>query len=143
MQVIISEVIEGLRSAIQSRADIGTNPMNIVGIGMGLLNKYPTLTGAEKRSLLVEALTKIASGPDGVLGTADDTIPKPIVDTILSLIEGNLINGIIGLVVDATKGRFDVDKAVEVAKEASKTCSGCFSFVISKIKAFKSKKKSQ
>jgi hypothetical protein len=143
MQVIVTEVTEGLRSAVANRADLISNPMNIVGVGMQLMNKYPTLSGTEKKNLLIKGLTSLASGKDGILGTADDAIPKPVVDTITTLIQGNLINDIIGLLVDTSKGRFDIAKAVEVATETKNVFASCFSFLMAKrapVKSLKSKK---
>ncbi len=134
MQAVIMEVIDLLRNVAMTRIDLVSNPMGIIGIGMNAMNKYPDMTGREKRAVLVNALTTIASGPDGQLGTADDKIPKPIVDTIVSLIEGKLIQSVINFASDVSKGRFNVNEAVEVAKETEKTCSGCFAFVLSKLK---------
>lgn len=118
MQAIVMDVTDGLRNAITSRADLVCNPMNVVGVGMQLINKYSVLSGTEKKTLLVKCLHNIAAGKDGVLGTADDTIPKPIVDAITKLIEGNLMDGVISLVADVTKGRFNT-------KEAKKAVTGC------------------
>lgn len=143
MQVITTEVVQGLREAIANRADLISNPMNIVGVGMQLMNKYPTLSGTEKKNLLIKGLTSLASGKDGILGTADDVIPKPIVDTITTLVQGNLINDVIGLLVDTSKGRFDITKAIDVAMEAKGVFSGCISFLMTKkapAKSLKSKK---
>lgn len=137
MQTILSEIGDSLRVAISSRADLVSSPMNIVALGMELMNKYPSLSGTEKRNLLVKALTDLASGPDGVLGTADDTIPQPVVDTLASLIQGNMIGDVIGLVADVTKGRFKLEKAIAVATDAKSTCGGCLSFLASRKSAAK------
>jgi len=122
MQAIVMEVTQGLRDAITSRADLVCNPMNVVGVGMQLMNKYPMLSGTEKKAMLVKCLHNLAAGKDGVLGTADDTMPKPIVDAITKLIEGKLIDDVISLVADVTKGRFN-------AKDAKKAVTGCVSIV--------------
>lgn len=140
MRTIVTDIVDGLLKAIEDRADLVSNPLNIVGVGMQLMNKHGDLSGSEKKALLVKALTMIASGEDGVLGTADDKIPKPIVDTIVNLLQGNLINDVISLVADVSKGRFNIQKAAIVAKKTTETCSGCFSFLISKISSLKSKK---
>jgi hypothetical protein len=140
MQVITTSVAEGLRSAIATRTDLIANPMNIVGVGMELMNKYPTLSGSEKKALLVKALTNFASGKDGILGTADDNIPKPIIDTITNLIQGNLIGDVINFAAEVAKGRFNPAAAVEVVKQANTTFSGCFGFLMSKFKKTEPKK---
>jgi hypothetical protein len=132
MQVITTEVVEGLRTAVANRTDLLSNPMNIVGVGMELMNKYPALSGSEKKALLIKAFTSFASGKDGILGTADDNLPKPVVDTITTLVQGNMIGDIISLVADVSKGRFNAAKAAEVAKQASGLFSGCLAFVKSK-----------
>lgn len=140
MQAVTMEVTEGLRDAIAKRADLVCNPMNIVGVGMELMNKYPTLTGSEKRALLIKCLHNLAAGKDGVLGTADDAIPKPIVDAITKLVDGNLINDIISLVADVAKGRFDTKKAVAVASEAKGAVTGCVGILSALLKKMPKKK---
>lgn len=143
MQAVVDSVVKELTSAVETRADLMSNPMNIVGVGMAIMNKHENLSGSDKKALLVKALTSLASGPDGVLGTADDRIPKPIVDTIVSLIEGKLINSVLDLAVGISKGRFDLQQAVAVAKEAKETFTGCFLFLKAKglfKKCFKPKK---
>lgn len=133
MQAIVAEVMKGLRMAVDTRADLTSNPMSIVAIGMELMNKYPKLSGTEKRNLLIKALTTLASGPDGILGTADDTIPKPVVDTLTNLIQGNMIHDIIGLVADITKGKFRPEKVTAIAS----ACSGCLGLLASRKAASK------
>lgn len=140
MQVVTMEVTEGLREAIANRADLVCNPMNIVGVGMELMNKYPTLTGSEKKALLIKCLHNLAAGKDGVLGTADDAIPKPIVDAITKLVEGNLINDVISLVADVSKGRFDTKKAIAVAGEAKVAVKGCVGIISALLKRHSKKK---
>ena len=134
MQAITTEIVQALREAATNRTDLLANPMKIIGIGMEFMKGYPALSGNEKKALLVRALTSFAAGEDGILGTSDDKVPKPIVDTVAALVQGNLINDVIALVADASKGRFNAAKAAETAKQAKGTFSGCFGLLMSKIK---------
>ena len=134
MQAITTEIVQGLREAAASRTDLAANPMNIIGIGMEFMKRYPTLSGNEKKALLVKALTSFAAGEDGILGTSDDKVPKSVVDVVAALVQGNLINDVISLVADASKGRFNTAKAIEVTKQAKGAFSGCFGLLMSKIK---------
>lgn len=129
--MIIDDVVRNLRKEIESRADLLKNPLNIVAVGMELMNSYPRLSGSEKKMALIQALSTIADGADGIAGTEDDVIPKPMMDTIKALIEGKLIHHVVNLIADVSKGRFDLGQAVETAKEAQDACGGCFALLSS------------
>lgn len=132
MNVMIDDVIKNMRKLFESKKDMLTNPLNVVAIGMELMNKYKGLSGVEKKTILVEALTTIANGADGIANTEDDIIPKPVMDTIKTLIDGQLVSHMINLVSDVSKGKFDINQTVAVAKEAGDVFSGCFAFCMSK-----------
>lgn len=132
MNVIVNDVVKNMRKLFESKKEMLTNPLNIVAMGMELMNKYNGLSGMEKKTILVQALNTIANGADGIADTEDDVIPKPVMDTIKILIDGQLISHMINLVSDVSKGKFDINQTVAVAKEASEAMSGCFKFCMSK-----------
>lgn len=129
---MIDDVVKNMRKLFESKKEMLTNPLNVVAMGMELMNKYKGLSGMDKKTILVEALTAIANGADGIANTDDDVIPKPVMDTIKTLIDGQLVSHMINLVSDVSKGKFDIGQTVAVAKEANEAFSGCFSFCMSK-----------
>jgi hypothetical protein len=132
MNTIVTDVITNLRKLIDSKKDMLKNPLSVVALGMQVMNGYNGLSGDEKKLILVKALTTIANGADGVAGTNDDVLPKPIMDTITKLLNGTMIHDMINLVSDVSKGKYDLAQTVVVAKETEETCKGCFSFLVSK-----------
>lgn len=123
MSSTLDDIVKNLRDLINSKKDILHNPLNIVAIGMEAMNAYKNLSGTEKKALLVRALTIIANGADGIPGTSDDVISPHLLNTIRTVIEGNMLDNMINIIADASKGRFDIGKGVAIAKE---TCYGCF-----------------
>jgi hypothetical protein len=82
------------------------------------VDKFPDMTGPEKRDSAIDLLRTIAKGRDGVTGTADDIIPVGVLDALQNVIDTNIIGDMIDLVVDATKGKFDINSAKEIVKDA-------------------------
>jgi hypothetical protein len=56
----------------------------------------------------IEALRKLASGRDGVAGTADDLIPENVVAVLAFLIDNGVAADIVGLVTGGPTGAFGV-----------------------------------
>jgi len=103
--------------------------MSIIRKGMEIVDKYPSLTGEERKRLLINVLTRVAKGSDGVFGTDDDVLPEATVKQICVLLEGNLVENVIDIIVDASKGHFDINKAEVVVQQSCalvKIITGCF-----------------
>lgn len=103
--------------------------MSIIRKGMEIVDKYPNLNGEERKRLLINVLTRVAKGSDGVFGTHDDVLPEATVKQICLLLEGNLVENVIDIIVDATKGNFDINKATVVVQQSCalvKIITGCF-----------------
>lgn len=103
--------------------------MSIIRKGMEIVDKYPSLTGDERKRLLINVLTRVAKGSDGVFGTDDDVLPEATVKQICILLEGNLVENVIDIIIDATKGNFDINKATVVVQQSCalvRVVSSCF-----------------
>lgn len=103
--------------------------MSIIRKGMEIVDKYPNLTGDQRKKLLVNVLTRVAKGNDGVFGTDDDVLPEETVKQICVLLEGNLVENVIDIIVDATKGNFDINKTAVMVKQScalAQILCGCF-----------------
>ena len=64
-------------------------------------NDYTSLTGREKKEMVIQTLEYIIRGPDGVLYTRDDIIPPYVYDSIILLINSGMISSTIDLVCEA------------------------------------------
>jgi hypothetical protein len=92
--------------------------MSILRKGMELVDKYPELTGEQRKTLLINVLMRVAKGEDGVFGSADDVLPEATVKQMCALLEGNMIENVIDIIVDATKGHFDINKTEVVVQQS-------------------------
>ena len=74
----------------------------------------------DKKEYIIIALKEIAKGDDMILGTNDDTISSQVLDTLITMINTNLINDVVDIVSLASKGEFNINKI-------KTTCFSCFS----------------
>lgn len=97
--------------------------------GMELLTEVPELMGTTKKTILIQVIERIASGKDGLINTDDDLISKDYLDILRSILDNNIIEGIIDVISDASKGKFNIGKAATVIENAShlKCFESCFS----------------
>jgi hypothetical protein len=75
---------------------------------MEITERFKYLDGKLKKKLLLEVLTRIAAGADGVVGTADDLIPATTMATLKVLLEGDLVDQTVNLISDVARGRFKI-----------------------------------
>ena len=64
-------------------------------------NDYTSLTGREKKELVIQTLEYIVRGPDGIIYTRDDIIPAYVYDSVILLINSGMISATIDLVCEA------------------------------------------
>ena len=127
---MIPQVINVLQEHVKTTNGLA-KPMELIGVGMQFIERYSHLTGTEKKELFVKSIEAVANGEDGVSGTEDDIIPQKTVETIKIMIENNLVEQTIDLIVDITKGKYDINQAikkvVDVAGQAQR--AGCFNLL--------------
>lgn len=138
-RVIELEICLEIRKAIEGKTLDPTSAMSIVTKGMELLNKYKDLKGAEKKTLLVKVLQDISAGSDGIIGTADDLLPQATVEAIKKILDGDLISDIVDVIVNAARGKFDMNRATEVATKSVSVFKTIFVSVLKCIKKPKTK----
>lgn len=73
-------------------------------MGVHMMSRQNTLTGVEKKALLISALERIARGADDIHGTPDDLIPPLALAALRTLIEGKVIDELIDLVHESIAG---------------------------------------
>jgi hypothetical protein len=117
--ILIAKLAVSLQESIVNKEFVGKSPVMIITKGMELLNEVPELMGTTKKTILIQIIERIASGRDGIIGTDDDIISKEYVDMLTVMLENNIIEGIIDVVADATKGKFNIGKAATLAQNVS------------------------
>jgi hypothetical protein len=65
-----------------------------------ILDGFESLSGAEKKTIIMKTLEEIAAGADGILYTEDDLMPPHVYDGLVLLIKHNLISSSIDLIAD-------------------------------------------
>lgn len=105
----ISELVNAIKAVVLLKRP--ENAMQLIVVAMQAAETFGSLSGKEKKLLVVDVLTEIAKGSDGVEGTSDDLISPTIMKSIRAMIENDLLTSTIDIIIDATKGRLDINKA--------------------------------
>jgi hypothetical protein len=72
------------------------------------MNEFYDLNGRQKKRVVIKVLEDICSGPDGILYTEDDLLPRHIIDGLRLLIETGMISSSIDLVCEAVLAKTGV-----------------------------------
>jgi hypothetical protein len=86
------------------------DPIHLVSLVMQTVEDIKDMSGKEKRMVVVNIMAEIAKGADGVAGTSDDLLPHKVVLAIKAMIEHDVLNSTIDIIVDATKGKLNINK---------------------------------
>ena len=111
MEANATTLIAKIISAISTKTVTISSPYEIIVTGMTILETYPTLTGEQKQTMLVQALNALAKGPDEC-GATSGVIPDSIIKALDIMIENNLAQSVITIISDASKGRYDINLTV-------------------------------
>jgi hypothetical protein len=96
MKMDIVTVETKVRDAIIEN-DIPIAPMAMIKYIMQLVDVDKTMSGLEKKELVIKVLDHVCAGKDGIMGTDDDLIPESIVDGIGALLRSGVIDEVITL----------------------------------------------
>ena len=107
-----------LTAALKSNEVKLDSVMAIIAKGMEIAERFKYLDGKLKKKLLLEVITRVAAGADGVAGTADDLIPATTMSTLKMMLEGDLVEQTVDLVSDIARGRFNIGSAVALGQAA-------------------------
>ena len=83
------------------------------------VDKFPHLSGQEKKDSALDLLKSIANGPDGISGTSDDIIQPQIIEAIQQIMNTNILWDIIDSIVESSKGNFDINKVDDIVKNVN------------------------
>lgn len=120
--IVVAKVALLLQESILKKEIDGKSPMVIITKGMELMETFPNMKGPEKKDLLIKVIQRISAGKDGIVGTEDDIIPKECVDALQTILDKNLLEGVVGVISDAARGKFNLNKAMVVTEDVKKVC---------------------
>lgn len=124
--MILNSFILTIKQAIREKKIPTDNPMIIITKCMELLEHVKGLDGREKKMYIVKAIEAVAKGEDGIFGTADDLLPERTIRALQTLVEQDIVNDTVQLIVDATKGKYDINKSQKTITSIMKTLMLCF-----------------
>jgi len=110
-----------LTDALKSNAVSLDSAFAVVAKMMEIAERFKYLDGKLKKKLLLEVLTRIAAGADGIAGTADDLVPAKTMATIKMLLEGDLVDQTVNLISDVARGRFNIGSFAALGQTAMAT----------------------
>jgi hypothetical protein len=93
----IEDITLQLHEALHKK-ELETKPISIIRFLVKAIDIDNLLSGNEKKQIVIDVLTKICAGKDGISGTEDDLIPEYVVNGIIALIQSGVIDDVITLV---------------------------------------------
>ena len=118
-QQVLQQFITYIKDAIRNKSIDTSSAMKLIVICIEIMENMQT-ENIDKKQYVILAITEIAKGDDLILGTSDDTISPQVYESLIVMINRDLISEVIDIICLASKGNIDVNKI-------KKTCFGCFS----------------
>lgn len=115
--IILYSMITSLKEEIKSNKIDVNSPYALVAKTMELLEKFEYLSGEEKKRYVIIILEELAKGEDGIINTVDDLIPEKTQNRLKLILLQNMVEDVIRLVCDASKGKININKTVTVVKQ--------------------------
>jgi hypothetical protein len=128
-QRILQSFITSIKTAIKNKSIDTSSAMKLIVISMEIIENMENVdvNNIDKKQYVILAIQEIAKGDDLIIGTTDDTISPQVVESLIIMINRNLISEVIDIICLASKGEFNVNKI-------KNTCFGCFSIAKNHIK---------
>ena len=118
-QQVLQKLIASIKDAIKNKSIDTSSAMKLIVICIEIIENMQT-ENIDKKQYVILAITKIAYGDDLISGTSDDTISPQVLESLIVMINRDIISEVIDIICLASKGNIDVNKI-------KKTCFGCFS----------------
>jgi hypothetical protein len=118
-QEVLQNFIRSIKDAIKNKSIDTSSAMKLIVICIEIMENMQT-ENIDKKQYVILAINEIAKGDDLILGTSDDTISPQVYESLIVMINRDLISEVIDIICLASKGNIDVNKI-------KKTCFGCFS----------------
>ena len=121
-QQVLQKFITSIKDAIRNKSIDTSSAMKLIVICIEIMENMENIEtkNIDKKQYVILAITEIAKGDDLILGTSDDTISPQVYESLILMINRDLISEVIDIICLASKGNIDVNKI-------KKTCFGCFS----------------
>ena len=121
-QQVLQKFITSIKDTIRNKSIDTSSAMKLIVICIEIMENMENIEtkNIDKKQYVILAITEIAKGDDLILGTSDDTISPQVYESLILMINRDLISEVIDIICSATKGDIDVNKI-------KKTCFGCFS----------------
>jgi hypothetical protein len=116
---VLQKFIKSIKDAIRNKSIDTSSAMKLIVICIEIMENMQT-ENIDKKQYVILAINEIAKGDDMILGTSDDTISPQVYESLIVMINRDLISEVIDIICLASKGNIDVNKI-------KKTCFGCFS----------------
>jgi hypothetical protein len=87
------------------------NYTTLIVNGMEIIEKNKKLDGSIKKKYLIIAIGELAKGIDNISGTEDDIISLENMIILKKLIDENLLEDMIDIIADVSKGLFDINQS--------------------------------
>lgn len=124
---LLPDLIFNLVKIIEQRQVDVNNAYQIIVKAMELIDAVPNIRGENKKELIINTIKAVAGGKDRIPGTPDDLIPEKTVRQLELLLQENMIEDTIQLVIDATKGKFDINRAKKIFRGCLRIFPSCYS----------------
>ena len=98
MDLIINEVVCGLIEVSTKE----TKPIELIQVGVSILKGKP-ISNTDKKNILKAIITRVAYGNDGIVGTFDDRLSPETLNTLLVIIDSEMIDFVIAGIVSISK----------------------------------------
>lgn len=118
-QQVLQKFITSIKDAIRNKSIDTSSAMKLIVICIEIIENMENIENIDKKQYVILAITEIAKGDDMILGTSDDTISPQVYESLILMINRDLISEVIDIICLASKGNIDVNKI-------KKTCFGCF-----------------
>jgi len=118
-QQVLQQLVISIKDAITNKSIDTSSAMKLIVICIEIMENMQT-ENIDKKQYVILAITEIAKGDDLILSTSDDTISPQVYESLIVMINRDLISEVIDIICLASKGNIDVNKI-------KKTCFGCFS----------------
>lgn len=121
-QQVLQKFITSIKDTIRNKSIDTSSAMKLIVICIEIMENMENIEtkNIDKKKYVILAITEIAKGDDLILGTSDDTISSQVYESLILMINRDLISEVIDIICLASKGDIDVNKI-------KKTCFGCFS----------------
>lgn len=106
MEGFKTRILEALKT---KQVNVGS-AIEVLTFLMQEADKLRSLSGEEKKALVLSVLTEVAKGEDGKEGTSDDVVSPEIVKGIKAIVDNNLVPSLINVIVDASKGKLELNQ---------------------------------